>query len=191
MPIASRLSRQRPRRPYADSHRRKSLALSASLTAIFGNWSLKGRGPPRHRTAVGAIQSKTSSAAGDLDSAGKGARRYLPHRRDGEPLQVISVMNFKGGSGKTTTAAHLAQYLALRGYRVLAIDLDPQASLSALFGHQPELDVGENETLYGAIRYDGDRRELPRSFAAPTFRTSTSFPAISNSWSSNTRRRKR
>ena len=63
-------------------------------------------------------------------------------------------MNFKGGSGKTTTAAHLAQYLALRGYRVLAIDLDPQASLSALFGHQPEFDVGENETLYGAIRYD-------------------------------------
>lgn len=69
-------------------------------------------------------------------------------------------MNFKGGSGKTTTAAHLAQFLALRGYRVLAIDLDPQASLSALFGHQPELDVGPNETLYGAIRYDSERRPL-------------------------------
>ena len=70
-------------------------------------------------------------------------------------------MNFKGGSGKTTTAAHLAQYLAFRGYRVLAIDLDPQASLSTLLGHQPELDVGENETLYGAIRYDTERREMP------------------------------
>ena len=69
-------------------------------------------------------------------------------------------MNFKGGSGKTTTTAHLAQYLAFRGYRVLAIDLDPQASLSTLFGHQPELDVGENETIYGAIRYDADRREM-------------------------------
>jgi chromosome partitioning protein len=84
----------------------------------------------------------------------------LPHRRAGERLQVISVANFKGGSGKTTTAAHLAQYLALHGYRVLAIDLDPQASLSALHGYQPEFDIGENETLYGAIRYDGDRREL-------------------------------
>ena len=72
----------------------------------------------------------------------------------GEKLQVVAVMNFKGGSAKTTTSAHLAQYLALRGYRVLAIDLDPQASLSALFGHQPELDVGEGETLYGAIRYE-------------------------------------
>jgi chromosome partitioning protein len=83
-----------------------------------------------------------------------GTPKYVPIRRAGEKLQVVAVMNFKGGSAKTTTSAHLAQYLALRGYRVLAIDLDPQASLSALFGHQPELDVGEGETLYGAIRYE-------------------------------------
>ncbi|MCA1371573.1 plasmid partitioning protein RepA [Bradyrhizobium sp. BRP14] len=95
-----------------------------------------------------------------LDEGGKGPRKYVRHRREGEKLQVISVMNFKGGSGKTTTSAHLAQFLALRGYRTLAIDLDPQASLSALFGHQPELDVGENETLYGAIRYDEARRDV-------------------------------
>jgi chromosome partitioning protein len=86
-----------------------------------------------------------------------GEAKYTPTRRDDEKLQIISVMNFKGGSGKTTTSAHLAQYLALRGYRVLAIDLDPQASLSALYGHQPELDVGEGETLYGAIRYEDPR----------------------------------
>jgi len=96
----------------------------------------------------------------ELDASGKGTRRYLPHRREGDTLQVISVMNFKGGSGKTTTSAHLAQYLAFHGYRVLAVDLDPQASLSALFGHQPELDVGDNETIYGAIRYDEKRREM-------------------------------
>lgn len=85
---------------------------------------------------------------------------YQPHRREGEHLQIIAVTNFKGGSGKTTTAVHLAQYLALQGYRVLAVDLDPQASLSALFGYQPEFDVGENETLYGAIRYDDAQRPL-------------------------------
>lgn len=95
-----------------------------------------------------------------LDSGARGSRRYLPWRIEGEQLQVVTVMNFKGGSGKTTTTAHLAQYLALKGYRVLAIDLDPQASLSALFGHQPELDVGPNETLYGAIRYDEERRSI-------------------------------
>jgi chromosome partitioning protein len=95
-----------------------------------------------------------------LDANSKGERRYLPWRRGSEHLQVITVVNFKGGSGKTTTASHLAQYLALHGYRVLAIDLDPQASLSALLGYQPEFDVGENETLYGALRYDDQRREL-------------------------------
>lgn len=85
---------------------------------------------------------------------------YLPTRRAGDHLQVIAVTNFKGGSGKTTTSAHLAQFFALRGYRVLAIDLDPQASMSALFGYQPEFDVGENQTLYGAIRYDDAKRPL-------------------------------
>ena len=72
----------------------------------------------------------------------------------GDELQVISVVNFKGGSGKTTTSAHLAQRLAFKGYRVLAIDLDPQASLSALHGIQPELDLMEGGTLYDAVRYD-------------------------------------
>ena len=95
-----------------------------------------------------------------LDHGARGDRRYVPHRRAGEHLQVITVMNFKGGSGKTTTSAHLSQFLALHGYRTLVIDLDPQASLSALFGQQPELDVGENETLLGAIRYDQHRRPI-------------------------------
>jgi chromosome partitioning protein len=87
-------------------------------------------------------------------------RSYVPMRQQGEHLQVLAVTNFKGGSGKTTTAVHLAQYLALRGFRVLAIDLDPQASLSALFGYQPETDIGPNETLYGAVRYDETIRPL-------------------------------
>lgn len=86
------------------------------------------------------------------------AIEFLPRRRGSEHLQVLAVANFKGGSGKTTTTAHLAQYLALQGYRVLAVDLDPQASLSALFGVMPETDVGTNETLWAAIRYDDAKR---------------------------------
>ncbi|MBP0587818.1 AAA family ATPase, partial [Mycobacterium tuberculosis] len=58
----------------------------------------------------------------------------------------------------TTTSAHLAQYLALTGHRVLAIDLDPQASLSALHGFQPELD--RNLSLYESIRYDDQRKPI-------------------------------
>ncbi len=91
---------------------------------------------------------------------GRDAREFLPQRRTGDHLQVLAVANFKGGSGKTTTSVHLAQYLALHGYRVLAVDLDPQASLSAMFGVMPELAVKANETLYAAIRYDGARRPL-------------------------------
>ena len=103
-----------------------------------------------------------------LDASSRASRRYVPRRAFGEHLQVITVVNFKGGSGKTTTAAHLAQYHALRGYRVLAVDLDPQASLSALHGVQPEFDVGENETLYGAIRYD-ERRRAFSEIIRPTY----------------------
>jgi chromosome partitioning protein len=94
-----------------------------------------------------------------LDKYGRsGKKRYLPYRQEGEDLHVVSVVNFKGGSGKTTTAAHLAQHLALRGHRVLAIDLDPQASLTALHGIQPELD--EIPSLYETLRYDNERRSI-------------------------------
>ncbi len=89
-----------------------------------------------------------------LEKGAKVPGTYMPGRRDGDHLQVISVINFKGGSGKTTTSAHLAQKMALDGYRVLAIDIDPQASFSALHGFQPEFDLLDGGTLYDAIRYD-------------------------------------
>lgn len=94
-------------------------------------------------------------------------KKYVPHRRSGEALQVISVVNFKGGSGKTTTAAHLAQHLALTGHRVLAIDLDPQASLSALHGIQPEMD--RHPSLYEALRYDSEKRPIADIVRATNF----------------------
>lgn len=91
---------------------------------------------------------------------GRDVHEIDPRRVAGEHLQVIAIANFKGGAAKTTTSSHLAQYLALQGYRVLAIDLDAQASLSALLGVMPEADVGANETLYAAIRYDDQRRPM-------------------------------
>jgi chromosome partitioning protein len=133
--------------------------------------SLAGEGPQPDTGAGGrrfyslsdinALRLHLSEQALAKGNAAK-ARAYLPRRnaQAGERLQVISVTNFKGGSGKTTSAVHLAQYLALTGHRVLAVDLDPQASLSALFGYQPELDLTGNDTLYGAIRYDAEQRPL-------------------------------
>lgn len=95
----------------------------------------------------------------EIDRVGK---RYVPHRDPdkGEHLQVVACVNFKGGSGKTTTSAHLAQSLVLRGYRVLAIDLDPQASLSTLFGVRPENARHPYPTIYDAIQYGPGRRPL-------------------------------
>ncbi|WBU55328.1 plasmid partitioning protein RepA [Paracoccus sp. SCSIO 75233] len=118
---------------------------------------LEGRGPEPETRAGGRRYYTPADIQALRDMLEKGAKSpgtYLPGRRDGDHLQVITVINFKGGSGKTTTAAHLAQKLALDGYRVLAIDLDPQASLSALHGVQPEFDLADGGTLYDAIRYD-------------------------------------
>ncbi|UXN67514.1 plasmid partitioning protein RepA (plasmid) [Phyllobacterium sp. A18/5-2] len=123
---------------------------------------LEGKGPVPAQASSGR-RSYTAEQMLELrhylDRNGRTeVKKYVPHRKPGDKLQVIAVVNFKGGSGKTTTAAHLAQYLALTGHRVLAIDLDPQASLSALHGFQPELD--RNLSLYESIRYDEDRKPI-------------------------------
>ncbi len=116
-----------------------------------------------HLEGKGGVEPQTSSTGRRSYTAEQmhALQDYLersPRRQPGEPLKIISVVNFKCGSGKTTTAAHLAQHLALTGHRTLAVDLDPQASLSALHGIQPELD--RNLSYYDSLRYDDERRPL-------------------------------
>jgi chromosome partitioning protein len=153
-------SAQKPLRAFQSAEAAKFLGVTSGY---LKNMSLEGKGPVPQVSGSGR-RSYTAQQIGELraflDENGLARRRYLPWRRGDEHLQIIAVCNFKGGSCKTTTATHLAQHLALRGHRVLAIDLDPQASLSALFGLQPEWDLGPNESLYGAIRYDEHVRPL-------------------------------
>jgi len=60
---------------------------------------------------------------------------------------VISSVNQKGGTGKTTTIYHLS-YLLARKYQVLTIDLDPQATLTIAYGIDPDqLDRGIDTVL--------------------------------------------
>ncbi|WP_284380203.1 AAA family ATPase [Amylibacter marinus] len=65
---------------------------------------------------------------------GISTKEYLPYRPKGQPAKVAAVANFKGGVGKTSTAAHLAMSAALDGYKVLVIDLDSQGSMTSILG---------------------------------------------------------
>ena len=79
-----------------------------------------------------------------------------PWRAEGDRPCVLAVQNFKGGVAKSTLVTHLAQYLALKGYRVCVIDCDSQASTTAIFGLNPDVDVDETEdTLYPFFRHGG------------------------------------
>jgi len=146
--------------------RRFSMAEAAHYLGVSPNnlkrLHLEGKGPNPYVGSGGRrfyTADQMLEMRDYLDKNGRSdAKKYVPHRKSNERLQVIAVVNFKGGSGKTTTAAHLGQHLALTGHRVLAIDLDPQASLSALYGFQPELD--QNPSLYDAIRYDAERKSI-------------------------------
>jgi chromosome partitioning protein len=151
-------------------------ALLGVKDAYLRKLSLDGRGPqPQTGPSGRRLYSSADVLAlrQMLEAGTKTPGTYMPGRRKGDHLQVITVINFKGGSGKTTTAAHLAQKCALDGYRVLAIDLDPQASLSALHGFQPEFDLLDGGTLYDAIRYE-DPVSL-RDIIRPTYFTNLSI----------------
>jgi cellulose biosynthesis protein BcsQ len=61
------------------------------------------------------------------------AREFRPLEPDGRRTPVLSVLNLKGGVGKTTITANLGAALDQLGYRVLLVDLDLQGSLTGLF----------------------------------------------------------
>lgn len=140
---------------------------------------LEGKGPEPETSSSGRRSYSAEQMLelrAYLDKHGRpGKRRYVPYRQPGEELHVVSVVNFKGGSGKTTTAAHLAQHLALKGHRVLAIDLDPQASLTALHGIQPELD--DVPSLYETLRYDDERKPITEVIRPTNFPNLDIVPA--------------
>lgn len=78
-------------------------------------------------------------------------KSLMPDRPAGKRAVRIAVANFKGGAGKSTVALHMAHAAALRGYRVLAVDFDPQATLSHSMGLN---DVSEDRTVWGIMVRD-------------------------------------
>ncbi|NOX37897.1 MAG: AAA family ATPase [Calditrichaeota bacterium] len=52
--------------------------------------------------------------------------------------RIVSFIIQKGGCGKTTTTANTAAYLAMQGFKVLAVDMDPQGNLTQHFGYDTD-----------------------------------------------------
>lgn len=136
--------RQAPRFPIT-----RAAELVGRTSAAIREAEKDGRLPAVARTASGRRVGYTLAEINQMRAV-FGTR---PWRSDGDPLAIIAVQNFKGGVGKSTISAHLAQYLAIQGYRVCLIDCDSQGSSTALFGYVPDLDIAEETTLYPFFRH--------------------------------------
>ena len=123
----------------------KAAALVGRTASAIREAERDGRLPERGRTGSG---HRVHYSLEELDQMREvfGTR---PWRSPTDTPAIISISNFKGGVAKTTIALHTAQHFAIRGYRVLLIDCDSQASTTMMFGYRPDVDLGEDDTLYG------------------------------------------
>lgn len=128
----------------------KAAELVGRTPAAIRDAEKDGRLPEPQRTHTNRRERYTLAQLNDM----RGVFNTRPYRAAEDPCCVVAVQNFKGGVGKSTVAVHLAQYLAIRGYRVALIDCDSQASATTLFGYVPDLDLDEDDTLYPFLRED-------------------------------------
>jgi chromosome partitioning protein len=105
---------------------------------------------------AGTLHGKGNSREFTLAEARVWIDKIAPFakRPAGAKGRKIAIGNFKGGVSKTTTAMTLAQGLSLFGRRVLIMDLDPQASLTALCGILADSEVKDEETALPLIYGD-------------------------------------
>ncbi|MFC5342932.1 AAA family ATPase (plasmid) [Brevundimonas staleyi] len=128
----------------------EAAALVGRTPAAIRDAEKDGRLPEPPRTETNRRVGYTLAQVNDM----RGVFGTRPWRAPGDPCSVLAVQNFKGGVGKSTLSVHLAQYLAIQGYRVCLIDCDSQGSATTLFGYVPDLDLGEEDTLYPFLRHD-------------------------------------
>ena len=153
--------RRKPKRRCDNSRPIEAAKLIGVNDGYLRRLSLEGKGPAvevgpngRRSYTIEDIQALRAY----LDGNGKARRKYVPGAAR-EHLRS-SRSSISRAAAARRRRPRIWPNIWRFGLPGLAIDLDPQASLSALHGIQPEFDIGDNETLYGAIRYSGERRAL-------------------------------
>ncbi|MTK14086.1 MAG: ParA family protein [Clostridiaceae bacterium] len=74
-------------------------------------------------------------------------------------MKVISIFNQKGGVGKTTTSINLSSYLAMQGYKILNIDIDPQGNTTSGLGFDKR---SLTESMYDILTSDATIDEIAK-----------------------------
>jgi chromosome partitioning protein len=77
-----------------------------------------------------------------------GTRLKRPETAD---TMIIAFSNFKGGVAKSNKTKSFADYLGLKGLRVLVVGLDPQGTDALYFGMIPELELKPSDTIMNAV----------------------------------------
>ena len=88
---------------------------------------------------------------------------------------IITIGNFKGGVGKTTTTLLFSYLLSEKGYKVLAVDLDPQSNLTKNINKTYNKELVANKNIFSALLSNQDTENSIQSL-------SENLDIIAGSW---------
>jgi chromosome partitioning protein len=109
----------------------------------------EGRLPSPRTIMKGSVKARVYNLV-EIEHIRKFLRLMPPSIVD-HRAAILTFGNLKGGVGKSTNSVHTAQYFALQGYKVLFVDLDPQATATSSFGYIPLQDISLEDTIFNAI----------------------------------------